>query len=221
MKRVPVMNWLIIIGTVIAFLLQPTGDKEFKEFIKTSPYVLRDWTLEGLFGHIWLHAGWLHLIGNMFFLWVFGGAICSKVGNGAYPLVYISLGLLSGAAHLAMDGRPAVGASGAVNGIVGMFLIFYALSDMRCILIIGGFGTTTTIPSVVMIVLFVLYDILGAAFAIGPVAYWGHLGGFGAGVILAILLIKLGLVTIDPGEVPLVNPPSGARRSKEAPLVDW
>ena len=63
-------------------------------------------------------------------LWVFGNAICAKVGNIAYTIVYVALGLCSGVIHLLLDGDPAVGASGAINGVVAMFLVFYPLNTI-------------------------------------------------------------------------------------------
>src|ERR1044072_7029750 len=82
--------------------------------------VLGATSLLGLLGHMFLHGGWLHLAGNLLFLWVFGNAVCAMVSNLVYPLLFVIFGVVAAAAHLAFDGSPAIGASGAINGIVGM-----------------------------------------------------------------------------------------------------
>jgi membrane associated rhomboid family serine protease len=129
MRRWPIANFTII-GLAIAtvFWQVSLSEAQFDEL------VLDGWRLPGVLAHMWLHGGPFHLIGNMIFLWVFGNAVCAKVGNIVYPFLYLACGLTSAAVHVAFDGGPAIGASGAINGIVGAYLILYPLNNISCLL---------------------------------------------------------------------------------------
>ena len=95
MERLPIANWVALALIVAMFPLQVALGEGVLAF------VLNGWALSGLFGHMWLHAGIVHALGNMIFLWVFGNAVCAKVGNWAYLPIYVALGrdLSDGADH--------------------------------------------------------------------------------------------------------------------------
>src|SRR5438552_16812297 len=112
MSRMPWMNWLII-GVTVIFYPLCSGTDLGTDLTLGGPSAL------GIVGHVLVHANVIHLLGNMLFLWLFGNAVCAKVGNLAYPLIYFGLAALVGLADQLVDPRPAVGASGAINGIVG------------------------------------------------------------------------------------------------------
>lgn len=99
------------------------------------PFILDGWTIEGLLGHIWLHGGVIHLLGNMLFLWIFGNAVCAKIGNIRYLPIYLGLGVIAGISHLIFVGGSVVGASGAIYGIVGMYLVFFPENEITCYLV--------------------------------------------------------------------------------------
>ncbi len=206
--RKPVMNWLLVISVIAAFGLQSVLLSKGNE-AAIEPYVLDDWSWQGLFGHMWLHADPLHLGGNMLFLWVFGNAVCSKVGNLKYLPIFLAAGLGAAAAHMLLNGESAIGASGAINGIVGMFLVFFWQNEMDCLFFVMIFlrpiYKTFCISSYWMIGLWLVFDILGAVMGGGRVAYFAHLGGFFAGAALAVLLLKLKLVTMYQDEQSLVG----------------
>ena len=205
--RKPFVNWLLVISVIVAFMLEITaitsGDQA-----AVDPYVLDGWNMQGMLGHMWLHAGIWHLGGNMLFLWVFGNAVCAKVGNLKFLPIYLGVGLCAAAAHVLFAGGKAVGASGAINGIVGMFLVFFWQNEMDCFFMIWVFLRpiikTFSISSYWMILLWLVFDIAGAAIGGGSVAYFAHLGGFAAGALLAIVLIKLKWVTMYRDEESLV-----------------
>ncbi|MBN1845857.1 MAG: rhomboid family intramembrane serine protease [Sedimentisphaerales bacterium] len=171
-------------------------------------FVLEGWNPVGLVGYMWLHGGILHLAGNMIFLWVFGNAVCAKVGNLRFLLIYIVLGVLAGAAHVFFvgDDVSVVGASGAINGIVGMYLVWYPINSISCVwFFFFPFGRTFHVDSYWMILFWLAFDIWGA-FSDGiGVAYFAHLGGFAAGVGLAILLLKVKWVRMDELEKSLLE----------------
>ena len=143
-NHTPVVNWLIVAAVIGAFLLQVaaiTADAEAGMSIEEqaevgaiSPFILKGWNPLGIVGHIWLHGGLFHLVGNLIFLWVFGNAVCSKLGNLWYPPLYIGLGVLAGVSHLLFCGGRAIGASGAINGVVGMYLVFFPENSVSCML---------------------------------------------------------------------------------------
>ena len=113
MSRLPIVNCCVIGVTCLIFFFLLIGDTD-----ALHVFILQDWGPLGIVGHMFLHGDIVHLIGKMLFLWVFGNAICAKVGNVAYIATYLGLGVLAAIVHLLADGAPAVRASGAINGIV-------------------------------------------------------------------------------------------------------
>ncbi len=168
---------------------------------KIRPFVLNGWTVKGLLGHIWLHGGIIHLLGNMLFLWIFGNAVCAKIGNFLYLPIYLGLGVVAGITHLIFTGGNAVGASGAIYGIVGMYLVFFPENEISCYFVVPFFFAAKEfcVSSIWMILFWVVFDVWGAMKGGGGVAYFAHLGGFVAGFGLAILMLKLKLVVMEEG----------------------
>lgn len=207
MYRWPVANF-ILIGAIslVSFVgFSATMDSGMQALILTG------WSPSGLLGHVFLHGGFLHLLGNMIFLWTFGNAVCAKVGNVAFTGIFFLLAVLSGTCHNLFDGATAIGASGAINGVVGMFLVYFPRNDVRCfwsiILRQGTFG----ISSGWVILLWLLFDIWGAASGSGGVAYFAHLGGFAAGVAIAVASLKFKWVEMTKTECSLLEVLSGGR----------
>lgn len=141
--------------------------------------VLDGWSPIGMIGHGFVHADFMHLLGNMLFLWIFGNAVNERYGQGRYLLFAVGGALLSATVHNLFDGSPAIGASGAVNAVVGAYLILYPVNRVDCfwwVLIRAG---TFQLPGYVLIVFWFVRDVWGALAGGGlPVAYWAHLGGF-------------------------------------------
>ena len=200
MARVPFANFALIAVTVFISVLAFGVDLEAVE-----PLVLVGWRPLGLLGHMFIHLDPLHLAGNLVFLWVFGNAVCAKVGNGIYLLAYVGLGLIAAVAHNLLDGRPAVGASGAINGVVGLFLILYPLNDISCFYFVFIRGGVFSLSSIWMILLWLAFDIWGAAAGGGNVAYMAHVGGFAGGAALGVLLLKSGWIEMDRSEKSLLQ----------------
>jgi membrane associated rhomboid family serine protease len=225
--RWPVVNWLIILATVCVFVLQAPDLAEIYGQANplilglskalpdvgtagiTSSLMLTGWSLKGLFGHMWLHGGIFHLLGNMLFLWLFGNAVCAKIGNLRYFLLYILLGMTAGVAHVLFSDGNALGASGAVNGIVGMYLVLFYENEITCLLafwFIVPYVRTFAVSSVWMILLWLLWDILGAmGGSDAQVAYFAHLGGFASGFGIAMLMCHKGWITMERYEESLLQ----------------
>lgn len=200
MARIPFANFALIILTI---LLSIMGFAQ--EWQTLEPLILNGWRPVGLLGYMFIHLDPLHLLGNMIFLWVFGNAVCAKIGNAAYLVVYVALGVMAAAAHNLFDGTPAVGASGAINGVVGLFLILYPLNEISCfyfvIIRFGVFG----VSSIWMILLWLAFDIWGATAGGGGVAYMAHLGGFAAGAAVGVMLLERKWIEMDRGERSLLQ----------------
>ena len=191
MRRLPIGNFILIGVTVVIswLVLQLVETRE-----GLDPFLLNGFAMPGLVGHMFAHAGIIHLAGNMMFLWIFGNAVCSKVGNGWYIPVYLGLGLVAATTHVMFDGGLAIGASGAVNGIVGMFLVWYPLNNVSMFYWVFFRLGTFRVSSMWVIALWFVFDIWGALRGSGGVAYWAHVGGFMAGFLLALWLLMSGKV---------------------------
>jgi membrane associated rhomboid family serine protease len=209
----PVVNWLVVVAVILIFAFQVVefgqyagrraGAEEYIENSITVQHVLNGWDIKGLLGHMWLHGGPLHVMGNMLFLWLFGNAVCSKIGNLCYLPVYVGLGLAAGISHLLFSGAPAVGASGAINGLVGMYLVFFpenSISCFFCWIFLPHRPIWFSVRSFWMILLWFAFDIFGAMCGEQGVAYFAHIGGFVAGFGLAILLLKTRRVAMERHE---------------------
>lgn len=191
-SRKPFANYLVMIGLVVAFALQMTCPHE-----QLERFVLDGWSVAGLLGHMWLHIGYFHIIGNLIFLWLFGNAVCAKVGNILYLPVYIGTGLIAAIVHLIFDDRMAVGASGAIFGIIGMYFLLYPFNSIKCLFWFVVYVRRIRIAGLWIILWWVALNVLGAISGFTAAAYFGHIGGFVGGVILAIILLKTKLVDRD------------------------
>jgi membrane associated rhomboid family serine protease len=150
---------------------------------------------------MFLHGGWLHLIGNMWFLWVFGNNIEDSMGYLRYILFYLICGLGAAAAQMVVNPAstiPMVGASGAISGIMGAYIVLYPRVRVHMLVFLGFFITTIAVPAWVMLGYWFLLQVLGGLPALaqesGGVAFWAHAGGFIAGMVLIWLFRNRTLV---------------------------
>lgn len=184
----PVWPWsnFILIGiNVLVFVLALTGQADWLAYL-----ILDGWNPLGLLGHAVLHLDLLHLLGNMIFLWVFGNAICSKFGNLRYLFLYFSSALFASVFHVILDGNPAVGASGAINGIIGFFVALYPVNRIHCFYWVFITAGNFSIRAGWLIGIWFLLDIFGAVTGSNPsIAFWAHIGGFIFGVCFGLLVL--------------------------------
>jgi membrane associated rhomboid family serine protease len=152
MARLPIANWVLIGVTCLVSgavlcgwrptIHRSTEDEDFDRIVRRAireaeappPFVLRadDYWYGRLFSHVLVHADWLHLLGNMFFLFIFGNAVNAKLGHIPYVVLYFLLGAIGGIAwFLFGSGEYALGASGAIMGVMGLFLVFYPTTLSR------------------------------------------------------------------------------------------
>ncbi|MEX5727204.1 membrane associated rhomboid family serine protease [Rhodovulum iodosum] len=155
--------------------------------------------VHGLFTSMFLHGGLMHLAGNMLFLWIFGDNLEEALGHAGFLLFYLAGGLAAGLAQFAaepMSAVPTVGASGAIAGVMGGYLLLFPKARVDILLIIVIIFRVIPVPAWLMLgVWFVLQVVLGAAAGPqeGGVAYWAHAGGFAAGMLFILpVWLRLG-----------------------------
>lgn len=147
---------------------------------------------------MFLHGGWLHLIGNMAYLRVFGDDIEDALGHGLYLLFYLAAGIVASLTHVFVAGPgsiiPSVGASGAIAGVLGAYLVLFPRRQVQ-VLVPGFMFMTTRVSALVMLGFWFVLQFLNGITALtqntaetGGVAVWAHVGGFVAGVIVGLLV---------------------------------
>jgi rhomboid family protein len=151
----------------------------------------------GLFTSMFLHGGWLHLLGNMLYLWIFGNNVEDRLGRILFPLFYLAGGLAAGLAQVAVDPQstvPLVGASGAIAATLGAYLVLFPEARIEAIVFLGFFYQLMRVPAVIVLGFwFVLQLIdgiaaLGATSTGGGVAFFAHIGGFILGVVVGVIV---------------------------------
>jgi membrane associated rhomboid family serine protease len=192
----PIITTLLISANVIVFLLELAGGNAF---------IIR-WSLvpaDIMAGHNWItiltamfmHAGWAHILGNMLFFWVFGPQIEDVMGPLRFLAFYLLGGLVATAAQILIDPTstvPNLGASGAIAGVMGAFLITYPRDRIRTILFLFIFVQVTLIPAILLVGFWFLVQLFSEVGALaqvqgGGVAYMAHIGGFAFGALTARL----------------------------------
>jgi len=156
------------------------------------PYIpLPFWTT--LLTSMFLHGGWAHIFGNMLYLWIFGDNLEHTLGRARFLVFYLATGVAAGLAHIVFNGDsgiPSVGASGAISGILGGYLLLFPRNRIRVLM---GYYGVTTVPAYVMLGMWIVLQLVSGVGEVarteqtGGVAYMAHIGGFVAGLALVKL----------------------------------
>jgi membrane associated rhomboid family serine protease len=198
----PIVTWLLIGINVVVFVYELTlGSSELQSFFQTygvvPAQILEGQNLFSLLASMFIHGGWLHIIGNMLFLAVFGDNVEAVMGKVLYLIFYLAGGLAASALQIAVSPSstvPNIGASGAVAAVLGAYALMFPGARVRVLLIFFFFVQITWIRALIFIgiwfVLQFLYGLasLGATAQSGGVAYWAHVGGFVPGVVAGLIL---------------------------------
>jgi membrane associated rhomboid family serine protease len=146
---------------------------------------------------MFMHGGWMHIIGNLLYLWIFGDNIEDNFGHAKFLIFYLVAGVAASAAQITVDPDspiPTLGASGAIAGVLGSYLIMFPRNRVRALLPLGFIWTTVELPALVVLGFWIVIQIFSqyTAFASssmgkGGVAYMAHIGGFAAGAVLTLL----------------------------------
>lgn len=175
-------------------------------------------TWGALFTSMFLHGSWMHLLGNLWFLWIFGNNVEDSMGHLRFLVFYLLTGLVAAGAQVVAEPAsplPMVGASGAISAIMGAYLVLYPRARVRTLLVLVVFITFVDLPAWVYLGYWFLLQVASGSMqaqgAGGGVAFWAHVGGFAAGLLLVIPFrnrklvqakrsrVKLGRDQIDHG----------------------
>jgi membrane associated rhomboid family serine protease len=160
----------------------------------TDPGVQAEHIITSMF----LHGSWMHLIGNMWFLWLFGNNIEDSMTRPRFVAFYLLCGVAAALLQVFAESKsvvPMVGASGAISGVMGAYLVLYPRVRVYTMVTLGFFFTSVALPAWVMLIYWAVLQMLGGFTSIvapesGGVAFWAHLGGFVAGVVLVKLFAR-------------------------------
>lgn len=206
-RRYPVMTVSLILLNLAIFVYELNlPPSELEELIfsygatpaRFLPEAAEDSVLPlallSLFTSMFLHGGWLHVLGNMWYLWIFGDNIEDRMGHLRFLVFYLSCGLLAGVAHTSLNlssSIPSIGASGAVAGVLGAYLVSYPFARILTIVPLFLFWPIIELPAILVLGSWFLIQFFYGTTALqqtaevaGGVAWWAHIGGFLAGIVL-------------------------------------
>jgi membrane associated rhomboid family serine protease len=207
-KNYPVVNTTIIVLNVLVFFMQPSGGEGLKSFILTyglvparytipaiSSYFTSSQQLFSFLSFMFLHGGFFHLLGNMWSLYIFGDNVEDRLGSLRYLLFYLLCGFASGISHLVVNWNshiPTIGASGAIAGVMGAYLVLFPKSRILTLIPIFFFFQFIEIPAFFFLGIWFIFQFLSAAATAGQggIAWWAHIGGFIFGVIFLRLFLS-------------------------------
>ncbi len=187
-----------LLGTLPAGTQFPVGPQTYCVLGDTN-------SAHTLITSMFMHGSWMHIIGNMWFLWIFGNNVEDSMGHLRFAIFYVLCGLAAAAGQIAADpdsAVPMVGASGAIGGVMGAYIILYPRVHVHLLIFLGFFVTVIAVPAVFMLGYWLLLQFIGGFGSIGSegggTAFWAHIGGFVAGVALIPLFKDQDLVSRHP-----------------------
>jgi membrane associated rhomboid family serine protease len=215
-RNYPVINAALIIVNALVFFVEVSRGPLFEQFIIAYSLIPARYTIPeiaaqfnttqqmlALVSFMFLHGGFWHLLGNMWFLYIFGGNVEDHLGHARYLIFYLACGLTSGFVHVLTNFTstvPTIGASGAVAGVMGAYFLLYPRTKIVTMILLIFIPYFFEVPAVIFLGFWALMQFLGAAAAHGQIsgiAWWAHVGGFvaGAAFIKLIDLIPAGRMT--------------------------
>jgi membrane associated rhomboid family serine protease len=224
----PVVTYALIGMSIGAFLWQLGQDPEVVAYqfgmvpavlfgyreLPPELAIIPPWAT--LLTSMFLHAGWVHIGGNLLFLWIFGNNVEDLLGRARYLLLYLASGVAAAliqALSATHSPVPMIGASGAIAGVLGAYLVTYPRANVHCLVWIVIFFWIVAVPAWILLGLWFAMQLisgLAAAPARPGVAFWAHAGGFATGIILFVLLRPRGVGLLQPRRTPIwaTAPPS-------------
>jgi len=215
----PVVNYAIIAACVAVYVWQSgLSDREGERAVYA--YALIPGTLFGkvivphyvhrlpaiatIYTSMFMHGGWLHLIGNMWFLWIFGANVEASLGHRRYLIFYLLCGTAAAAAQIFADASSVlamIGASGAISGILGAYLVLTPRANIKVLLLLIIFFTVINLPAFIVLGFWFLAQLLSQAMSQAGepgVAFAAHIGGFVAGMILVFFFRRRAVPVFQP-----------------------
>ena len=213
-RRYPFVTVGLILANTLAFFYELSlSPQDLKALIDTSGVTPAHLSLAGQspvgnlgiffsssLSGMFLHGGWFHLIGNMWYLWIFGDNVEDCVGHLRFLIFYLLCGALASLAHIVFNlgsSIPSVGASGAVAGVLGAYLISYPFARVLTLIPLFLIWPVVELPAVLVLGFWFLVQLLNGTASVavasetaGGIAWWAHIGGFLSGVVLILMLAK-------------------------------
>jgi|SRR5579862_9781129 len=184
----------LIVVNVVVFLYEDYGSSGIDLMARQWGIVPDQLHLSSLVTSMFLHGGWLHLLGNMLFLWVFGRNVEDLIGPGPFLLFYLLVGVISAVIHVIVNSHsvlPTIGASGAIAGVMGAYLIKFPRSSIDTLIPLFIFFTRLSIPAPFLLLYWFAIQFFSGITSLsetdytgGGVAWFAHIGGFIAGMLL-------------------------------------
>ena len=196
----PIVTVLLIVINILVFLFEFSLDDYTRNALISQFGLVPDrFAAANIFTSMFLHGGWLHVLGNMWFLWIFGDNIEDILGHGKFLLFYLLCGVAAALAQVLMDPTsrlPMVGASGAIAGVMGAYMVKFPRARIVNLVFIFFFITTIDVPAWAMLIYWFALQLFGGFDSIvssqytqgGGTAYLAHVGGFLAGMALIFLM---------------------------------
>lgn len=208
-RTFPYVNIVLIVVNIAVFLWEVSLGTRVNAALASIAFIpARFWEpgqlapdTMSMFVSMFLHGGWLHLGGNMLYLWIFGDNVEDRLGHVKYLIFYFACGIAATFAHAFMNPQsalPAVGASGAIAGVLGGYLVLFPHARVMTFIPIGFVVALRELPAILVLGLWFVLQIFTGAASLGArsleeaggVAYFAHIGGFIAGLILILLMAK-------------------------------
>ena len=212
--QVPTVTWALIAINVVVFMYEVLLGPDVDQFLMAwgaVPAYLTDpsghpLAFVTLFTSMFLHGGWTHLIGNLLYLWIFGDNVEDALGHRTYLLFYVAAGVLAGLAQVLAAPTatiPAIGASGAVAGVLGTYLVLYPAAPVR-VLVPGRFTMhMVRMPALIVLGMWFVIQMLNGFLSLGTetmttggTAWFAHIGGFLVGLAVGLVLRRRGIYGI-------------------------
>lgn len=200
-RHTPVINYLLIAANVLVFLLQMSAGSNQEALVYEFALIPTNFSdgitlgeIRDIFTSMFMHAGLMHLLGNMLYLWIFGDNVEDTLGHFKYLLFYLLGGISASAAHIFINPNsqiPTVGASGAIAAVLGAYLVLYPQSRVATFIPLGFFMTLKMLPAFIVLFMWFVLQLFSGVLSlgmtdVGGTAFWAHIGGFVFGAFVAL-----------------------------------
>ena len=193
----PLVSYTLIVLNLLVFLYQATLPADqlqqlVFDYGATPVVILQGQDYFTLFSSMFLHGGWMHLLGNMLFLWIFADNIEAVIGSGLLLLFYLTGGVVASGAHVFSNpgsAIPSIGASGAISAVMGAYLVMFPVSRIKVLILI--FFRAIYVPAMAFLGFWIVQQLVSGYYSLGMaategsggVAWWAHIGGFVFGLV--------------------------------------
>ncbi len=206
--RTPIVNYALVVINVLVFLWMFLNSANLEQIYYEYALIPANifngidvGDITDLFTSMFMHGGWMHLIGNMLYLWIFGDNIEDRLGHIGYLIFYLAGGLAAAFLQIIISPSsqiPMVGASGAIAAVLGAYLVMYPNSRVYTFIPIGFYARVRLMPAVVVLGLWFVLQLISGVGSLGALdqggtAYFAHIGGFIFGLVVGWLFKRRGL----------------------------